>query len=394
MKILALNSGSSTLKFKLFEMPEEKILFSGTFERIGSKQSFYTTKINGEKIVKEKIFQNHSEAIETLLKEIIEYNVLKSLEEIKGIGMRLVGHYKDKNAVKLNNEILDEISLQIDCAPLHLPSGIDSIRGFMKLFPNTNYVGCFDSAFHNTLSEDKYLYALPYKWYKDYGVRKYGYHGLSSRYITERMQKVLNNDKCNLIICHIGQGASVCAVKDGKSFDTSMGFTTNSGVIMGTRSGDIDYGIIKHISKLTGKSFDEIDNDLYHQSGLFGLTDHLSCDWRDIDNEISKGNQKAKIAHYAFVNSILGYVSRYYMELDKVDAICFSAGIGENSPHIRRMLVERLSKIGLKIDKNMNEKVRLGEEGKISSDDSSIPIYIVPTDEEIIIARDTYEEIK
>lgn len=394
MKILSLNAGSSTLKFKLYNMPEEESIFAGTFERIGSEKSFYTIKFLDKKEEKQKLINNHSDAIKVLLDEIIENKILNSLEEIDAIGVRLVAHYDNKEAVILNEDILNEISTQEYAAPLHLESGIKSAKGFMEMLPKINCVGCFDSGFHSSIDKSRYIYGVPYKWYEEYGVRKYGFHGLSYKYVCDKMKKDLNNEKPNLIICHLGQGASICAVKDGKSFDTSMGFTTNSGVIMGTRSGDIDYGIIKYISKLTNKSIEEIDNDLCKKSGIYGISNELSSDYRDISKEIDKGNELAKLAKEIFINSVVDYVSKYYINLKNVDAICFTGGIGSNQPDIRKAIIDKVSCLGIKLDDDLDDITRLGKEGIISTKDSKVPVYVIQTDEELVMARNTYDLVK
>lgn len=394
MKILSLNAGSSTLKFKLYNMPEEESLISGNFERIGSDKSFYTIKFLDKKKEKKKSINNHSDAIKVLLDEIIENKILKSLEEIDAIGVRLVAHYNNKEAVVLNEGILNDISSQEYAAPLHLESGINSAKGFMKMLPNVKCIGCFDSGFHNTIDKSRYIYGVPYKWYEEYGVRKYGFHGLSYKYVCDKMKKDLNNENCNLIICHLGQGASICAIKNGKSFDTSMGFTTNSGVIMGTRSGDIDYGIIKYISKITNKSIDEIDNELCKKSGLYGISNELSDDYRDISKAIKEGNELAKLTREIFINSVVDYISKYYVNLNNIDAICFTGGMGSNQPDIRKIIIDKISCLGFKLDDDLNNKTRLGKEGIISSKDSEIPIFVIQTDEELVIARNTYKLVK
>ena len=395
MKVISVNAGSSSLKFRMFEMPEEKVLIKGVFERIGINNSFYTIEFNSNKIKKEVELKNHEDAVKILMQELLDNNIISSLSELSGVSHRLVhGGDKYPNSCILNEEVIKEVESIKDLAPLHVPANLMCVRAFMKEVPNTIQVGCFDTAFHQTLEEDKYIYPIPYSYYIDYKVRKYGFHGMSYKYITETMKEKLNKDSVNLIVCHIGQGASISAIKDNKSYDTSMGFTPNSGIVMGTRSGDIDYGIIKYMMNNSDKSFDDIDKDLNKKSGLYGIS-MVSSDWRDVDAAIKEGNKNAKLAHYVFVNSIVSYISKYFVELNgDIDALVFTAGVGENAPHIRRMVVERINCLGFKIDRELNDITRLGKEGKISTKDSKYDIYVVPTNEELMMARDCVSLIK
>ena len=395
MKVISVNAGSSSLKFRMFEMPEEKVLIKGVFERIGIDNSFYTIEFNSNKIKKEVELKNHEDAVKILMQELLDNNIISSLSELSGVSHRLVhGGDKYPNSCILNEEVIKEVESIKDLAPLHVPANLMCVRAFMKEVPNTIQVGCFDTAFHQTLEEDKYIYPIPYSYYIDYKVRKYGFHGMSYKYITETMKEKLNKDSVNLIVCHIGQGASISAIKDNKSYDTSMGFTPNSGIVMGTRSGDIDYGIIKYMMNNSDKSFDDIDKDLNKKSGLYGIS-MVSSDWRDVDAAIKEGNKNAKLAHYVFVNSIVSYISKYFVELNgDIDALVFTAGVGENAPHIRRMVVERINCLGFKIDRELNDITRLGKEGKISTKDSKYDIYVVPTNEELMMARDCVSLIK
>lgn len=389
MKVLSVNAGSSSLKFQMYEMPEEEVLISGVFERIGLDNSFYTIKINGEKIEKKRDFKNHGDAINKLIDELLENKVIKSLDEIKGVGHRIVhGGDKFSKSVVLNESILKEIEELNDLAPLHNPANVMGVREFSKAIPSAVQVGCFDTAFHQTMKEDRYVYATPYEWYEKYGVRRYGFHGMSHRYVSEKISEILDKEFCNVIVCHLGNGGSISAVRDGRCIDTSMGFTPNSGIVMGSRSGDIDYGIIQFISKKTGKSIEEIDTDLNKSSGMLGISG-VSSDFRDIDKKIGEHHKPSILAHHIYVNSIVGYIAKYFVELGGVDAICFTAGVGENAPHIRRMVLDRLSCLGIKVDKKVNDEIRFGKEGIITKDDSSVPCYVIPTNEEVMIARDT-----
>ena len=394
MKILSVNAGSSSLKFKMFEMPEEKVLIAGTFERIGDKESFYRITINNEQVKKQAEVRNHSDAVEILISELYSNNIIDTLEELSAVSHRLVhGGDKYPTSTLLDNDALKVIESFKELAPLHVPANVMCVRAFMEKAPNAAQVGCFDTAFHQTIDKERYIYPVPYEWYEKYKVRKYGFHGQSHKFITETISDILNKDKVNAIVCHIGQGASISAIEAGKCIDTSMGFTPNSGVVMGTRSGDIDYGIIKYIMKETGMSFDEVDTILNKKSGLLGLS-KVSNDWRDVDDAITNGDKQAYLSHKILVNSIVDYIARYYVELKgQVDALVFTAGLGENASHIRRMVIDRLSCLGFECDREKNDETRLGKEGIISTP-NSIPVYVIGTNEELMMARDALELIK
>ena len=391
MKILSINAGSSSLKFQMYEMPEEEVLISGRFERIGLDKAFYTIKINGEKIQKEASLKDHGVCVEILIKELLENKVIESLDEIKAVGHRIVhGGDKYSESVIIDKDVIKTVEELSDLAPLHNPANLMGVKAFMKKIPGAVQVACFDTAFHQTMKEDRYLYAVPYEWYTKYGVRKYGFHGMSHRYVSERLAELVDKDYSNVIVCHIGNGGSISLVRDGKCVDTSMGFTPNAGIIMGSRCGDIDYSMIPYISKKTGKTLEEIDTMLNKESGMLGSSG-ISSDFRDIDEEIAKKNHRAIMAHYLFVNSIVNYIAKYYVELNgRIDAIAFTAGVGENAPHVRRMVIDRLQCLGFKIDREKNDAIRFGKEGLVSAADSKIPVYVIPTDEEVMIARDTY----
>lgn len=394
MKILSVNAGSSSLKFQMYEMPEENVLISGVFERIGLENSFYTIKLNGEKIKNEEPLPNHSVAVEFLIQELLKNKVIDSLDEIKGVGHRLVhGGDKYASSVIINDDVIKTVEELSDLAPLHNPANLMGVRAFMKEIPGAVQVGCFDTAFHQTMKEDRYLYAVPYEWYKNYGIRKYGFHGMSHRYVSERVNELLDKQYSNVIVCHLGNGGSISAVRDGRCVDTTMGFTPNAGIVMGSRSGDIDYSIIPYLMKKSEMSIEEIDNALNKKSGMLGISG-VSSDFRDIDAAIAKKDKQSIMAHYLYVNSIVSYIARFYVELGGVDAICFTAGVGENAPHVRRMVMDRLSCLGIKVDREANEEMRFGKEGIISAPDSSVPCYVIPTDEEVMIARDTYQFIE
>ena len=391
MKILAVNCGSSSLKFQMYEMPEEKVLISGNFERIGIENSFYSYKLNGEKTKKEAELKNHAEAVKILVQELLDNNIVESLDEIKGIGHRVVqGADKFDKSVLVTDEVIKTIDELSSLAPLHNPAASVGINAFMSIVSNAKHVVVFDTAFHQTMARETYLYAFPYELYEKYGVRKYGAHGTSHKYITKTMEKYYGENK-KLIVCHIGSGCSITAVSDGKVVDTSMGFTPNAGVIMGTRTGDMDASIIPYLIKKLGYSADDIDKLINKESGFKGITGGIS-DSRDIEDGIKEGNEKCILAQKMFVRSVVNYIAKYYVLLNGADAICFTAGIGENSPSTRKEIMESLSSLGVKVDEDANNS--RGKFVKISSSDSKVECFVVPTDEEVMISRDTYELVK
>ena len=391
MKLLSVNAGSSSLKFRLYEMPEEKLLMKGMFERIGLFGSCYSIRIGDEKVSKDVPLKDHNEAVKILLDELINNRVISSLDEIEAVGNRVVhGGNKYSKSVEITDRVLMEIEEISDLAPLHNPAALKGIYAFKKNIPNAKLVACFDTAFHQTMKEKTYLYPVPYEWYVKYDVRKYGFHGLSHKFITEKMREVLGKNP-NLIICHIGNGASITAVKDGKSIDTSMGFTPNAGIMMGTRSGDIDYSILSYIMKKEERNLDWMDSQLNKKSGLEGIAG--MSDLRDIDRAYEARDAKALLALDMYTDKIVDYVAKYYVKLGgAVDAICFTAGGGENDDIIRKEAINKLYPLGIYLDEEKNKEtiVRKGVEGIISSNESKIPVYVLATDEELMIARDTY----
>ena len=388
MKILAVNAGSSSLKFQLYEMPEEKVLISGVFERIGIDGSFYTVKINGEKVKKEVSLPDHKVAFEYLVKELEENKVVESLEEIKGIGHRVVqgGDVFDRT-VAVDEDVIKEIDRLSALAPLHNPAAITGIRAAQEVVPNAVQTVVFDTAFHQTMPIENYLYAVPYSWYTDYQIRRYGAHGTSHKYVALRMNEILGRTNTKLITCHIGNGASISAVVDGHCVNTSMGLTPNAGLIMGSRCGDIDATIVPYMMEQTGMSPKEMDTALNKQSGLLGISG-VSSDSRDIEDGIHAGNERCLLAQKMYVKRIVDYIAKYYVEMHGCDAIIFTAGVGENSVGTRREIIDSLDVLGVKIDEQAND-VR-GKETCITTEDSKIPCWIIPTDEEVMIARDTY----
>lgn len=389
MKILSVNAGSSSLKFQMYEMPEEKVLISGVFERIGIENSFYTIKLNGEKIKKEVVLSNHTDAVKILTNELLENNIVSDLSEIKAIGHRMVhGGEKYASSVPLTEDVITAVEELSDLAPLHNPANLVGVRAFKEVIPSAVAVGIFDTAFHQTMEEENFLYPVPYEWYKEYGVRKYGFHGTSHKYVSEKMASILGKEETKIITCHIGNGGSLAAVKNGKCIDTSMGFTPNAGIIMGSRSGDIDASLIPFVMKKTGMNISEIDNALNKKSGLLGISG-VSSDSRDIEDGIKSGNDRCKLAQEMYVNKIVKYIAEYYVELGGADAIVFTAGVGENSITTRKQIIDKLACLGIKLDEQRNN-VR-AEVALISTDDSSVKVYVIPTDEEVMIARDTYK---
>lgn len=392
MKILSVNAGSSSLKFTLFDMPEEKELISGVFERIGIENSFYTIKLNGEKIKKETELKDHKAAFELLVKELIDNKIVDSLDEIAGIGHRIVqgGSYFDKTvlATEDNISIVEKLS---SLAPLHNPAAVVGIRAAQSVFPNATQTLVFDTAFHQTMEEEVYLYPVPYEWYTKYAVRRYGAHGTSHKYVSMRANEILDNEDARLITCHIGNGASISAVKAGKCVETSMGLTPNAGLMMGTRCGDIDATILPYIMEETGMSAKEMDTALNKQSGLLGISG-VSSDSRDIEDGINNGDERCILAQKMYVKRIVDFIAKYYVELGGCDAIIFTAGVGENSISTRMEVMEKLACLGVKPDEERNN-VR-GKEALISADNSKIPVYVIPTNEELMLATDTYNLAK
>ena len=387
MKIMSINAGSSSLKFSLFDMSNEEVLIYGLFERIGIEGGAYTLKYNGEKIKVEQELDSHATAVKILLEKLLELNVISTLEEIEGVGHRIVhGGDKYTESVMVTDEVVDDIIRFSDYAPLHNPAHAVCIKAFREVLPKTPMVVVFDTAFHQTIEKARFLYPVPYSWYEKYHIRKYGAHGTSHRYIAETLKAELKEDNLDIISCHLGNGGSITAIKDEKCVDTSMGFTPHAGIMMGTRSGDIDVSIVPYIMEKEGKSASEIMNDLNKKSGFLGISE-LSSDSRDIENGIKEGNEKCILAEEMYVNSIVKYISQYYVLLGHVDAIAFTAGIGENSPETRLQVIEKLSCLGIKIDPEKNN-IR-GKFAKISTDDSTVAVYVVPTNEELMIARDT-----
>ena len=397
MKILCVNAGSSSLKFQLVEMPEEKLIISGYIEKIGLKDSFWTTKVNGEKIKGERYLKNHKEAAEVLIEELLKHKAVESLDEIKGVGHRVLhGGEKYSDSVIITDEVIQDIKNLTKLGPLHHPGNLAGIEAMQKALPGVPMVAVYDTAFHQTMPRVNYMYPVPMDWYTKYGVRKYGFHGTSHKYITLKMKEKLGKDDVNLIICHIGSGASISAIKEGKCYDTSMGITPLDGLMMGTRSGAIDPSILEYVSKESGESLEDITNDLNKKSGLLGISGFSDC--RDVEAARENGDENAALALDMYYDRIAKYIAEYYIKLDgNVDAIVFTAGVGENGIEARKEILGRLNALGIKVDEEKNSKIagyKNENEGIISSDESSVPVYVLPTNEEIMIIKDTYNLVK
>ena len=391
MKILSVNAGSSSLKFTLFDMKDETVIASGNFERIGIDGSNYYIKYNGEKISEEIELNNHTDAVNALLEKLVALEIIKSLDEIDGIGHRIVsGGNVYSESVVVTDEVIKNIEELKEFAPLHNPAHLLGINAFKEVLSNVPMVCVFDTAFHQSMDEVSYLYPVPYSWYSEYAIRKYGAHGTSHRYIADEVKKILGRDDFKLISCHIGNGGSITAIKDMKCVDTSMGFTPLAGIMMGTRSGDIDPSIIPYVMEKEGMNASEVIDVLNRKSGVLGLSE-FSSDMRDLVAKCDEGDHKAIVAKDKYVRRVVDYIAQYYVLLEGVDVIVFTAGVGENNIPIRREICEKLSCLGVKIDLDLNNK--RGETVKISSDDSKIDVYVIPTDEELMIARDTLKLI-
>ncbi|USK32906.1 acetate kinase [Bacillus sp. F19] len=387
-KVIAINAGSSSLKFQLFEMPAEDVLTAGLVERIGLDQAVFTISVNGEKITETTDIPDHAVAVKILLSKLTELGIIGSLDEIEGIGHRVVhGGEKFDDSVLITPETLKEIEELSELAPLHNPANVVGIKAFKEVLPNVPAVAVFDTAFHQTMPEQSFLYSLPYEYYEKFGIRKYGFHGTSHKYVSERAAELLGRpiEQLRLISCHLGNGASIAAIEGGKSIDTSMGFTPLAGVAMGTRSGNIDPALIPFIMEKTGHSAIEVLDILNKKSGLLGISG-LSSDLRDIEKAAEEGNDRARTSLEVFASRIHKYIGSYAARMSGVDAIIFTAGIGENSINIRERVLRGLEFMGVYWDPALNH-VR-GEEAFVSYPHSPVKVIIIPTNEEVMIARD------
>ncbi|MFT9846937.1 acetate kinase [Aneurinibacillus sp. REN35] len=389
--ILSVNSGSSSFKYQLIDMPAERVIAKGMMERIGSGESLHTFDTGGEKIAEVCAIADHEQAVTVLMQTLVHpaHGILTGIDEIKGIGHRVVhGGEVFTDSVLIDDNVLAQLTACIELAPLHNPANLIGIRAFKKALPHVPAVAVFDTAFHQTMPQKTYLYSIPYSYYKDFGVRKYGFHGTSHKYVTTRAAELMQRplEQLRIISCHLGNGASIAAVRGGKSIDTSMGFTPLAGLTMGTRAGDVDAALIPYLMEKTGKSATDIVAIFNKESGIHGISG-LSSDLRDIEVAISHGDDRAKLALDIFIERVRKYIGSYAAQMNGVDAIVFTAGIGENSAMIRAAIVDKLEWMGVYFDHEKNN-VR-SREAELTHAHSPVKVWIVPTNEEVMIARDT-----
>ena len=390
-KIISVNAGSSSLKFQLFKMPEEEVLTSGNAERIGLEEGIFTIKVNGEKIVTNTPIKDHSVAVKLLLEALVKHGIVKDLNEIKAAGHRIVqgGSYFDQS-VKVDEDVVAKVEELCELAPLHNPAHLICYRAFKEALPNIEHVFVFDTAFHQTMTEESFLFPVPYNWYTDHKIRRYGAHGTSHQYVSERTAALMGKDvkDLNIITCHLGNGASITAIKGGKCINTSMGLTPLGGIMMGTRSGDLDPTVVFYMMKKLGCTPDEMDTYLNKKSGMLGVSG-ISSDARDIQAAADAGNPRAILTHQLYVNRVINVLGGYVMQLGHVDAISFTAGLGENDVNMREMILKAATEcLGLDINYELNANTR-GKEARLSTNDSKVSVFVVPTNEEVVIARDT-----
>lgn len=389
-KTMAINAGSSSLKWTLYEMPQEETIATGIVERIGLNDSIFTIKYNEGKEYEDVLdIDNHEIAVELLLEKLDELNILESIDEIEGVGHRVVagGELFSESAL-ITDEVVDQIESLNELAPLHNPANVTGIRAFKKVLPDITSVAVFDTSFHQTMPKVNYMYSLPYEYYEDFDARKYGAHGTSHQYVAERAAEMLDKpyEELKIITCHLGNGASITAVENGQSIDTSMGFTPLAGVTMGTRTGDIDASLIPYLmEKLELDNVQDMIDIFNHQSGLKGISG-VSSDMRDLEEAEANGNERAELALRIFEDRVRNYVAQYIVKMEGVDAIVFTAGIGENAPETRANIIKNFNFLGIELDEEKNN-IR-GVERVISTDDSKAKVLLIPTDEELVIARD------
>ena len=396
MKILVLNSGSSSLKYQVIDTETGEMLVKGYYERIGQVGAFLTHKVNGEKHHFEHPAKNHEKAIQFVMKRLTSdhYGVFKSLDELDAIGHRVVhGGEQFKDAVLITDEVIQEIKENAMLAPLHNPAAILGIEACQKVVPNKPMVAVFDTAFHQTISKEKYIYPIPYEYYEKYHVRKYGFHGTSHQYVANRVAEILGKDikELKIVNCHLGQGASICAIKNGESVETSMGLTPLGGIPMGTRSGDLDPSVVTYLMKKEELDAEEVEEVLNRESGVYGIS-MVSVDFRDIEAEALAGGKHAKLALDAYHYSIAGYIAKCAVAMGGIDVLTFTAGVGEKSPYSRSEICKQLGIFGVEISGKAN--LVKGEEAEISSPNSKVKVFVIPTNEELMIARETAELIK
>ena len=396
-KIMAVNAGSSSIKFQLLEMPEEKVIASGVMERIGLAEGIFTLKYNGKKEETNPVLPTHAEGVQLLLETLLDKGIVKSLDEISGVGHRVVQggeYFKDSTLVDgPDGTVVKKIAELADLAPLHNPAHIIGIKAFYKALPNVPEVVVFDTVFHQTMPEEAYMYATPYEWYEKYGIRKYGAHGTSHKFVSQRCAEVMGKklEDTKIIVCHLGNGASISAVEGGKCKDTSMGLTPLEGIPMGTRSGNLDPTVVSYICEKENKTAAEVVNILNKKSGYLGMSGR-SNDARDVTQGMNDGDHRCKLTFDVQAKRIVDYIASYYVYMGGCDAICFTAGMGENLKHLRLNIAKRLGVLGVKIDEKLNDT--FSDERIISTPDSKIKLYIIPTNEEVMIARDTVRVAK
>lgn len=396
MKILVLNCGSSSLKYQLINMETEEVLASGKYERIGEEEAFITHKACGKKVEIKKPAYDHKEAIEFTLAQLTnpEYKVIESLDEIEAIGHRAVhGGEMFKESAIVDDAVIEKIKECSEFAPLHNPAVALGMEACKKVMPGKPMVAVFDTTFHQTMPKEKYIYPIPYEYYKKYGIRKYGFHGTSHMYVSRRLAEIENKDikDLKIVTCHLGQGSSICAVDGGKSVDTSMGLTPLGGIPMVTRSGDLDPSVMTYIMKKEGISAQEMEDILNKKSGVAGISG-LAPDFRIIEIASTEGNERAEIAIESFKYAVASYIAKYAVAMNGIDYIIFTGGVGENQINIRKGICEKLTFMGVEIDVDANNM--RGEEKVISKPDSKVKVYVIPTNEELMIARETEKLVK
>lgn len=392
MKVLVLNSWSSSLKYQVLTMPEGDVACEWLVERVWIGWSMFTVKVNGNKIKLNKDVANHKEALDVVIDMLLngETKVLNDISEINAVGHRVL-HWGEiyKDSVVIDDEVMKTLNDLTPLGPLHMPPNMMGIQAISEILPGVPNVAVFDTAFHQSMKPENFMYALPYEYYEKYGVRRYGFHGTSHKYVTSRVCEILGKDYAStrIINCHVGNGASVCAVANGRVVDTSMWFTPLEGLVMGTRSWDLDPAVIKFIANTEGKSINEIDDILNKKSGILGISE-ISSDMRDVEDGFAKGDERCTLAMNMYVNRIVKYIGSYAALMGGVDVITFTAWVLENSGVIRKLIVDRLSMFGIKLDESVNDF--RGQERVITTSDSLVPVVVVPTNEELVIAQDSY----
>lgn len=394
-KILAVNAGSSSLKFQLFAYPSEHVVCRGLFDRIGHEDGIFKIKYNGEEVKKTLPLPNHEICVSELINALVEHQIILSYDEIIAIGHRVVmggKYYSD--SVLFTDEVAEVVEKLIPLAPLHNPANLMGYRAFKKVLPNVKSVAVFDTSFHQTMKEEDYLFTIPYDYYKKYDLRRYGFHGTSHKFVSEEVAKLYNDPNLNVIVCHLGNGASITAVKNGKSIATSMGLTPLGGIMMGTRTGDLDPSIMYFVAKMDNKTLDEVYDIFNKKSGMLGISG-ISNDSRDVENAARDGHERAILTERMYARRIADYIGQYHVRVGGTHAIAFTAGIGENVPYIRELVINEVKDaLNIKLDDEQNKVTRGGKMGMISTADSKVKVFVIPTNEELMIVRDTVRIIK